>query len=234
MNPPTPERIAEIRAVLDDTVSSLRPGEQLDSADGAITELLAHIDAQASATADLRRELEEANERITGCADHAVKRNAEIDGATLAYANDVTRLTATVSEVTAERNSLRLDVAALRGALLRTTGSLGLIVKGASPNAVGHIENYETGKAVLTATTRPDHAVVGRGELEALRESVQRLEAVRLAALREIAYDAAPASEKYVTGTIQRAHRILSTGEPDGILKTAAIDSAATAKGRTL
>ena len=62
-----------------------------------------------------------------------------------------------------------------------------------------------------------------RAKVVALREDRERLEAVRLAALREIAYDAEPASEKYVTGTIQMAHSILATGQPEGILKTAAL-----------
>ena len=107
----------------------------------------------------------------------------------------------------------------------------------ASGGAIGHADANKLATALMrhlfgvttkepTAPAAPNLVAIDRDKLEALRRDVQRLEAVRLAALGEIAYDAEPASEKYVTGTIQRAHRILSTGEPDGILKTAAIDSA--------
>lgn len=47
------------------------------------------------------------------------------------------------------------DTTTLRSALVRTTGSLGLIIKGADVNAPGHRENYLHARAVLDGTT-PD------------------------------------------------------------------------------
>ena len=69
-------------------------------------------------------------------------------------------------------------------------------------------------RAITAATARLE------AQLAEARKDGERLEAVRMAALHEISYDAEPASEKYVTGTIQMAHRILATGQPDGVLKS--------------
>lgn len=44
------------------------------------------------------------------------------------------------------------DASALRSALLRVTGSLGLIIKGAKPSGAGHLANYEHATAVLDKT----------------------------------------------------------------------------------
>jgi hypothetical protein len=124
-----------------------------------------------SATANLRRELEEAVWNLAGCDTIASGWGKPFD-----YDKSMARPALdTVSRLAADRDALRLEVAALRGALLRTTGSLGLIVKGASPNGVGHIENYEAGKVALAATTRPDHAVVAalRAQIIELRDCVK-------------------------------------------------------------
>lgn len=47
-------------------------------------------------------------------------------------------------------------IAKLRGALFRTTGSLGLVIRGAKSNAPGHQCNYDAAKLILEATERYD------------------------------------------------------------------------------
>lgn len=47
---------------------------------------------------------------------------------------------------------LERENAKLRSALLRTTGSLGLIIGGAGAHGVGHKENYDAAKLVLDET----------------------------------------------------------------------------------
>jgi predicted nucleic acid-binding Zn-ribbon protein len=73
----------------------------------------------------------------------------------------------------------------------------------------------------------------GERDNASLKELITHQEAVRHAALEEIAFDAQPQEGKYVTGTIQRAHRILATNTVDGILDCVALNtSAAAASGQ--
>lgn len=53
---------------------------------------------------------------------------------------------------TSEMVTLRLERDKIRSALLRVTGSLGLIIKGAGASGPGHKDNYEHATAVLDET----------------------------------------------------------------------------------
>lgn len=47
---------------------------------------------------------------------------------------------------------LENDRAELRQALIRVTGSIGLMIKGANPTAPGHLDNYNIAKSVIAKT----------------------------------------------------------------------------------
>ncbi len=56
------------------------------------------------------------------------------------------------NDPTAQFGRLCRENRILRGALLKTTGSLGLIIGGANRKASGHIANYNYGKEVIDET----------------------------------------------------------------------------------
>ena len=68
------EREREIRDALQDTVESLRPGEQLDPADYAIQEVLAALDESRKDTAAFDKLLTEANRMLQSFADNLSRR----------------------------------------------------------------------------------------------------------------------------------------------------------------
>lgn len=61
-----------------------------------------------------------------------------------------TRAVDALASAPAAPDSAKLST--LRSALMRVTGSLGLVIGGAIPSAQGHVENYKAGKTALDAT----------------------------------------------------------------------------------
>lgn len=94
--------------------------------------------------------------------------------------SDYAKLEAALTAAQSELAELRRDKERLRSALLRVTGSLGLIIKGAGASGPGHKANYDHAKAVLDETFTGDNPVPTGAEIRsALRVLLYRLEATQ-------------------------------------------------------
>lgn len=84
-------------------------------------------------------------EDIFACIKFARQLERKLAEARAEYATSESLL----SDYAAKIQVLERELTALRGLLLRTTGSLGLVIAGANPKAIGHENNYSAAKQYL-------------------------------------------------------------------------------------